>query len=137
MPTTITPPLSSVSPSNRPGVALTPAAITPVALPIQPLRPVAPLATPIHPITAPLLPANPTQVHPAQSIPVTSSVQHTYGVQTALINPVLYKPVKAVYPVYYYPVNIPYQLQKPVSPSYPWNYAPSYTTQTGSAKIWK
>ncbi|XP_012054128.1 PREDICTED: uncharacterized protein LOC105617172 [Atta cephalotes] len=136
MPTTTTPPLSSVSPSNRPGVALTPAAITPVALPIQPLRPVAPLATSIHPITAPLLP-NPTQVHPAQSIPVTSSVQHTYGVQTALINPILYKPVKAVYPVYYYPVNIPYQLQKPVSPSYPWNYAPSYTTQTGSAKIWK
>lgn len=137
IPATTTPPLSSVSPSNRPGVALTPAAITPVAVPIQPLRPVAPLATPIHPITAPLLPANPPQVHPAQSIPVTSSVQHTYGVQTALINPVLYKPVKAVYPVYYYPVNIPYQLQKPASPSYPWNYAPSYAMQTGPTKIWK
>ncbi|KYN02094.1 hypothetical protein ALC62_07084, partial [Cyphomyrmex costatus] len=137
IPATTTPPLSSVSPSNRPGVVLTPAAITPIALPIQPVRPVAPLATPIHPITTPLLPANPTQVHPAQSIPVTSSVQQTYGVQTALINPVLYKPVKAVYPVYYYPVNIPYQLQKPALPSYPWNYAPSYTTQIGSAKIWK
>ncbi|KAL6263884.1 hypothetical protein P5V15_003965 [Pogonomyrmex californicus] len=138
IPVTVTPPLSSAPPSNQPGIALTPAAITPVTLPIQPIRPVAPLATPIHPITAPLLPANPTQVHPAQITPVTSSVQHTYGVQTALINPsVLYKPVKAVYPLYYYPANIAYQLQKPSSPSYPWNYAPSYTTQTGPAKIWK
>lgn len=137
IPATATPPLSSVSPGNRPGVALTPAAITPVALPIQPIRPVAPLATPVHPITAPLLPAHPAQVHPAQTTPAVTSVQHTYGVQTALINPVLYKPVKTVYPVYYYPVDVAYQLQKPASPSYPWNYAPSYTTQTGPAKIWK
>jgi len=123
IPATTTPPLS---PPNRPGIALTPAAITPVVLPFQPIRPVAPLATPI---AAPLLPINPIQVHPAQATPVTSSVQHSY-VQTALINPVLYKPVKAVYPAYYYPVNVAYQ--KPASPSYPWNYAPSYT-QTGSA----
>lgn len=137
-PVTTTPPLLSASPPNRPGIALTPAAITPVALPIQPIRPVTPLATPIHPIAAPLLPANPAQVHPVQTTPaVTSSVQHTYGVQTALINPVLYKPVKTVYPVYYYPVNVAYQLQKPVSPSYPWNYAPLYAAQTGPAKIWK
>jgi len=128
---TTTPPLSSVSPPNRPGIALTPAAITPVVLPFQPIRPVAPLATPI---ATPLLPINPIQVHPAQATPVTSSVQHSYGVQT-LINPVLYKPVKAVYPAYYYPVNVAYQ--KPASPNYPWNYAPSYTTQTGPAKIWK
>jgi len=128
------PPFSS---PNRPGVALTPATITPVALPIQPIRPVAPFATPVHPIAS-LLPVNPTQVHPAQTTPaITSSVQHTYGVQTPLINPVLYKPVKAVYPVYYYPVNLAYQLQKPTSPRNPWNYAPSYTTQTGPAKIWK
>ncbi|XP_036145909.1 mucin-2 [Monomorium pharaonis] len=134
-PTTTTPPLSSpVSPANRPGIALTPA-ITPVALPIQPIRPVAPLATPI---AAPLLPVTPTQVHPAQTVPaVTSTVQHTYGVQPAPINSILYKPVKTVYPVYYYPVNIAYQLQKPVPPSYPWNYAPSYATQTGQTKIWK
>lgn len=132
------PALSPAAPPSRPGVALTSATITPVALPIQPLRPVAPLATPVHPIAASLLPTNPTQVHPAQTTPaVTSSVQHTYGVQTALINPVLYKPVKAVYPVYYYPANIAYQLQKPISPNYPWNYAPSYTAQTGPAKIWK
>ncbi|XP_011874140.1 PREDICTED: uncharacterized protein LOC105565498 [Vollenhovia emeryi] len=130
--------IPSLSSSNRPGITLTSAAIAPVALPIQPIRPVAPLATPVHPIAASLLPANPTQVHPVQTTPaVTSSVQHAYGVQTALINPVLYKPVKAVYPLYYYPVNIAYQLQKPTSPSYPWNYAPSYATQTGPAKIWK
>lgn len=137
VPSTTTPPLFSASSPNRPGITLTPAAITPVALPIQPIRPVAPLATPVHPI-APLLPANPAQVHPAQTTPVvTSSVQHAYGIQTALINPGLFKPVKTVYPVYYYPVNVAYQLQKPVSPSYPWNYAPSYATQTGPAKIWK
>lgn len=129
--------LSSVPPADRPGVALTSAAIAPVVLPIQPLRPVAPLATPVRPIAASLLPPNPeTQVHPVQTTPgVTSSVQHTYGVQTALINPLLYKPVKAVYPVYYYPANIAYQLQKTAPPSYPWNYAPSYAPQT--AKIWK
>lgn len=136
-PTPSIPFLSSDSSANRPGV-LTSAAITPVALPVQPLRPVAPFATPVRPITASLLPANPeSQVHPVQTPAVTSSVQHTYGVQTGLINPILYKPVKAVYPVYYYPVNIGYQLQKPTSSGYPWNYAPSYTTQTGSAKIWK
>lgn len=126
-------PLLSASPASRPGIALTSAAIAPVVLPIQPLRPVA------RPIAASLLPANPGSLaHPVQATPaVTSSVQHTYGVQTALINPVLYKPVKAVYPVYYYPADIAYQLQKPAPPSYPWNYAPSYTTQTGPAKIWK
>ncbi|XP_071575381.1 uncharacterized protein [Temnothorax nylanderi] len=132
-PATTIPSLSPASSSNRPGFAL-----TPVALPIQPIRPVAPFATPVRPIVAPLLPAYPAQVHPAQTAPtVSSSVQHSFSVQNALINPALYKPVKAVYPVYYYPVDIAYQLQKPTSPSYPWNYAPSYTTQTGPAKIWK
>ncbi|KAL0131436.1 hypothetical protein PUN28_002753 [Cardiocondyla obscurior] len=130
------PPASAIPPflpPNRPGISLT-STFTPVA--IQPIRPVAPLATPVHSIAASLLPANPAQVHPVQASPaVTSTVQHTYGVHTALINPVLYKPVKAVYPVYYYPVNIAYQ--KPTSPNNPWNYAPSYTTQAGPAKIWK
>lgn len=137
-PSSFKPPLT-----NQPGLALTPA-ITPVALPVQPIRPVAaplhPFAT--HPVISnplhPVLPvAGPAQVHPVQaSTPaVTSSVQHTYGVQTALINPVVYKPVKAVYPVYYYP-NVAYQLQKPALPSYPWSYAPSYA-QTKPAQIWK
>ncbi|XP_029680307.1 uncharacterized protein LOC115245929, partial [Formica exsecta] len=119
---------SSTSSANQPGPVFTPV-ITPVTLPVQPIRPVAPplhsLATPVHPVTS-VLPINP-QVYPAQVTPaVTSSVQHTYGIQNALINPVLYKPVKAVYPVYYYP-NVAYQLQKPALPNYPWNYAPSYT----------
>ncbi|XP_032664789.1 wiskott-Aldrich syndrome protein homolog 1-like [Odontomachus brunneus] len=121
---------------NQPGFALAPA-ITPVVLPVQPIRPV---ATPLHPIVTPLhpvLPASPAQVHPAQATPaVTSSgVQHSYGLQTALINPALYKPVKAVYPVYYYS-NLAYQLQRPAVPSYPWSYAPSYA-QAKPAQIWK
>ncbi|XP_072767552.1 uncharacterized protein [Anoplolepis gracilipes] len=131
IPSTTTP--LSTSSANHPGAVFTPV-ITPVTLPVQPIRPVAtplhPLATPVHPLVTSLhsvLPANPTQVYPAQVTPaVTSSVQHSYGTQTALINPVLYKPVKTVYPVYYYP-NVAYQLQKPALPNYPWSYAPSYT----------
>ncbi|KAL6434415.1 hypothetical protein ACFW04_006073 [Cataglyphis niger] len=119
---------SSTSSANQPG-AFTPV-ITPITLPVQPIRPVAPplhsLATPVHPVVTSVLPVNP-QVYPAQVTPaVTSSVQHTYGIQNSLINPLLYKPVKAVYPVYYYP-NVAYQLQKPALPNYPWSYAPSYT----------
>lgn len=124
-PSTTTP--SSISSANQPGAAFTPV-ITPVTLPVQPIRPVAtplhPFATPVHPVTS-LLPASP--IYPAQINPaVTSGIQHTYGTQTALINPVLYKPIKTIYPVYYYP-NVAYQLQKPTLPNHPWNYAPSYT----------
>lgn len=139
-PAATTPSPASSNQPQLPGVALTPA-ITPIALPVQPIRPVAaslhPLATPVHPVALhPVLPVNPTQVYPVQTAPaVSSSVQHTYGVQTALINPVLYKPVKAVYPVYYY-TNIAHQLQKPALPSNPWSYAPSYA-QTKPAQIWK
>lgn len=138
---TVTSPVT-VSP-GRPGVALA-SAITPVVLPVQPIRPVAtpfhPVTTPVHPIVTPLhpvLPANPTHVHPVQTTPVVTSsgVQHSYGLQTALINPLLYRPVKAVYPVYYYS-NVAYQLQKPTIPSHPWSYAPSYA-QTKPAQIWK
>lgn len=122
IPATTTP--SSTSSANQPGTVF-----TPVTLPVQPIRPIAtplhPLTSSVYPVVTPLLPASPAQVYPAQITPaVTSSVQHTYGTQ--LINPVLYKPVKAVYPVYYYP-NVPYQLQKPALPNYSWNYAPSYT----------
>lgn len=124
IPSTTTP--SSTSSANQPGAAFTPV-ITPVTLPVQPIRPVAPLhplATPVHPVTS-LLPTNP--IYPAQVTPaITSSIQHTYGTQTALINPILYKPIKTIYPVYYYP-NVAYQLQKPTLSNYPWNYAPSYT----------
>ncbi|XP_012226769.2 uncharacterized protein [Linepithema humile] len=112
---------------DQAGVAFAPA-FTPVALPVQPLRPI---SAPLHPLATP--------VHPVAPGSVTSSVQHTYDVQTALINPgVLYKPVKAVLPVYYYP-NVAYQ--KPALavagwPSYPWSYAPTYA-QTKPAQIWK
>lgn len=137
-PTSATP----VSP-GRPAVALTPA-ITPVVLPVQPIRPVAatplrPLAT--HPIVSPLHPvlppASPAQVQPGlQATPVVTSSGVQYGLHsTALINPVLYKPVKAVYPVYYYS-DVAYQLQKPAVPSHPWSYAPSYA-QAKPAQIWK
>lgn len=134
-----TTPSSAFKPGQA-GIALTPA-ITPVALPVRPIRPIGaplhPLATPaVHPV---LSVTNPVQAHPIAPGSVTSSVQHTYDVQTALINPgVLYKPVKAVYPVYYYP-DVAYQ--KPAVavagwPSYPWSYAPSYA-QTKPAQIWK
>lgn len=132
---------SSTFKPDQAGVALPPA-ITTVALPVQPIRPIS--AGPLHPLATPVYPAlpvlNPAQAHPiTPSGSVTSSVQHTYDVQTALINPgVLYKPVKAVYPVYYYP-NVAYQ--KPAVavagwPSHPWSYAPSYA-QTKPAQIWK
>lgn len=118
--------------ANHPGISLVPA-ITPIALPVQPIKPVTqlhPFVTPIRPISTPLqpvLPATPTQLHPVPATPaVTSSVQSTYGLHTPLVNSVFFKPVKAVYPVYYYP-NIAYHLQKSALPSYPWNYAPSYS----------
>jgi len=146
-PSTTTPSSFKPSPANQPGLALTPA-ITPVALPIRPVQPIRPVAAPLHPLAThpvianplhPVLPVSGTaQGHPVQaSTPaVTSSVQHTYGVQGVQINPAVYKPLKAVYPVYYYP-NVAYQLQKPaLLPSYPWSYAPSYA-QTKPAQIWK
>lgn len=95
-----------------------------IAAPVQPVHP------PVHPIL-PVAPAlTPVPVHPA---PVAS--QPAYGVQSAVLNPLLYKPVKAVYPIYYYP-NLQYQVQKPALPSYPWSYAPSYP-QAKPAQIWK
>lgn len=131
---TTTPVFSS---PNRPGIALATPAITSVVLPVQPIRPIAtplhPVTAPVHPIVTPLhpvLPANPPQATP---VVTSSGVQHS--LQTTLVNPVLYKPVKAVYPLYYYP-NVAYQLQKPAAPSYPWSYAPSYV-QTKPAQIWK
>jgi len=135
-PSTTTPSSFKPSPANQPGLTLTPA-ITPVALPVQPIRPI---VAPLHPLaTHPVLPiSGPAQGHPVQasSPAVTSSVQHTYGVQGVQINPGVYKPLKTVYPLYYYP-NVAYQLQKPaLLPSYPWSYAPSYA-QTKPAQIWK
>ncbi|XP_025153869.1 extensin [Harpegnathos saltator] len=113
---------------DRPGLPLSPA-ITPVILPVQPLRPV---AAPLHPIVTPLQPPP----LPATPVVTSTGVQYSYGVQNALVNPALYKPVRAVYPVYYYS-NVAYQPQKAGSvPSYPWSYAPSYA-QAKPAQIWK
>lgn len=103
------------------------------SMPVQPGHPISPLnpvATPIHPI----LPATPTHIQPS-SVGSTPNQQPTYGLQTPIINPLIYKPIKPVYPVYYYS-NLAYQLQKPTLPTYPWSYAPSYVSAK-PAQIWK
>lgn len=123
------PPLSQKpqpSPGQHHQQPSTPVGLVPLR-PIQPIHPIA--AAPVHPIY-PIAPTV-TQVHPVQP-PVPA--QPTYGVQPAVVNPILIKPVKAVYPVYYYP-NV-YQIQKPALPTYPWNYAPSYA-QAKPGQIWK
>ncbi|XP_076173021.1 uncharacterized protein LOC143149492 [Ptiloglossa arizonensis] len=152
-PTTVNTPSSTPSttlsgastPSSPPvnTLPVQPVPVNPVAtLPVQPVathpvatHPVAthpPVVTPLQPVTPlrPVLP--PTHVHPQQ----TPSAYPTYGLQTSVVNPFLYKPVKPVYPFYYYP-NVAYQLQKPASPTYPWSYAPTYATQAKPAQIWK
>ncbi|KAI4483076.1 hypothetical protein M0804_008131 [Polistes exclamans] len=110
--------------ANQPGVVTS----TPVQS-AHPTTPLHPVATPIQPI----LPATPTNIQP--SVSSTPSQHPTYGLQTPLINPLIYKPIKPVYPVYYYS-NLAYQLQKPALPTYPWSYAPSYLS-TKPAQLWK
>ncbi|KAL2731908.1 transcription initiation factor TFIID subunit 12-like [Vespula squamosa] len=110
--------------TSQPGVVTS----TPVQ-PVHPTSPLHPVATPIHPV----LPATPTHVQP--SVGTTPNQHPTYGLQTPLINPLIYKPIKPVYPVYYYS-NLAYQLQKPTLPTYPWSYAPSYVSAK-PAQIWK
>ncbi|XP_017881230.1 SH3 domain-containing protein C23A1.17-like [Ceratina calcarata] len=121
-----TPPLSttpSTPPTNQPAVPQSPVPVQPVApvRPVAPLHPVAPVqpVTPLHPV-APIQPAS----HP------------TYGLQTPVINPVIYKPIKPVYPFYYYP-NVAYQVHKSATfPTHPWSYAPTYA-QAKPTQIWK
>ncbi|XP_078035370.1 uncharacterized protein LOC144469226 [Augochlora pura] len=124
-----TPSTSRPSAPSSPPVNAAPLPVQPVATPLHPV------VTPLHPVTSlqPVLPAVPTHVHPVQT---PSAAHPTYGVQTPVINPFLYKPVKPVYPFYYYP-NVAYQLQKPALPTYPWSYAPTYATQAKPAQIWK
>ncbi|KAI4500399.1 hypothetical protein M0802_004361 [Mischocyttarus mexicanus] len=110
--------------ANQPGVVTS----TPVQ-PAHPTTPLHPVATPIQPV----LPGTPTNIQP--SVGSTPNQHPTYGLQTPLINPLIYKPIKPVYPVYYYS-NLAYQLQKPALPTYPWSYAPSYLS-TKPAQIWK
>lgn len=120
------PPTSSTTPpANRP--ASPPTSLHPV--PTTPLHPVAPLhpVTPLHPVQ-PVLPPT-THAHPP------STTNPGYGLQTAVINPLLYKPIKPVYPFYYYQ-NVAYQVPKPSAlPTYPWSYAPTYA-QAKPTQIW-
>ncbi|XP_076621698.1 uncharacterized protein LOC143342095 [Colletes latitarsis] len=112
---------------------------TPSSTPVNPStnRPSTPSSPPIHTVPLPVHPVTPLQpVLPATPAQTPSSAYPAYGIQTPVINPFLYKPVKPVYPFYYYP-NVAYQLQKPAAPTYPWSYAPTYATQAKPAQIWK
>ncbi|XP_043288654.1 uncharacterized protein [Venturia canescens] len=74
--------------------------------PLNPTFPLVPALNPIQPVQAGVTPPG----HP------------TYGIQPA--NSLLLKPIKPLFPVYYYP-NL-YQIQKPAVATLPWNYAPAY-----------
>ncbi|KZC06038.1 hypothetical protein WN55_07124 [Dufourea novaeangliae] len=136
----------SIIPTSTPSTPSTGRPSAPSSPPINTVPlPVHPVATPLHPVVTslrpvtplqPVLPATPTHVYPVQT--PSAPAHPTYGVQTTpVINPsFLYKPVKPVYPFYYYP-NVAYQLHKPASPTYPWGYAPTYATQAKPAQIWK
>ncbi|XP_017756913.1 PREDICTED: proline-rich protein 36-like [Eufriesea mexicana] len=125
---------SSTPLPSRPGFPSSPPVNT-VPLPVHPVAtPLHPVVTPLHPVAPlqPVLPPSSTHVHPVQT---PSATHPTYGLQTAVINPLLYKPIKPVYPFYYYP-NVAYQVPKPASPTYPWSYAPTYA-QAKPTQIWK
>ena len=132
------PSTASTTPSipsiNRPAAPFSPPVNT-LPFPVHPIAtPLHPVVTPLHPVTPlqPVLPPTPTYVHPVQT---PSTTHPTYGLQTAVINPLLYKPIKPVYPFYYYQ-NVGYQVPKPALPTYPWNYAPTYA-QAKPTQIWK
>ncbi|KOC67860.1 hypothetical protein WH47_12190 [Habropoda laboriosa] len=138
------PSVSVTTPSSIPSTTLSVAGrpTAPSSPPIHTL-PLHPVATPLHPVVTPLhpvtplqsvLPATPTHVHSVQA--TSTSTHPAYGLQTPVINPsLLYKPIKPVYPFYYYP-NVAYQLHKPALPTYPWSYAPAYA-QAKPTQIWK
>lgn len=143
---TLKPTLGSAPSSTPSSAPTTPSASRPSTPSSPPFSavPLHPVSTPLHPVVTPLHPVSPlqpalppTHVHPVQTPPTGHP---TYGLQPSVINSFLYKPVKPVYPLYYYP-NVAYQLQKPASlPAYPWNYAPTYPpiyAQTKPAQIWK
>ncbi|XP_076237887.1 uncharacterized protein LOC143181391 [Calliopsis andreniformis] len=128
-PASIPPSTPTTPPTGKPSAPSVPSLGT---LPLHPVTtPLHPVVTPLHPVASlqPVLP--PSHVHPVQTQPG----QPTYGLQPSVISSFLYKPIKPVYPLYYYP-NVPYQLHKPVLPAYPWSYAPTYA-QAKPAQIWK
>ncbi|KAK1123132.1 hypothetical protein K0M31_008765 [Melipona bicolor] len=124
-------PTSETKPSATPSIPSTNRPAVPSSPPVNTV-PFHPVVASLHPVTPlqPVLP--PTHVHPVQT---PSTTHPTYGLQTAVINPLLYKPIKPVYPFYYYP-NVAYQVPKPALPAYPWSYAPTYA-QAKPTQIWK
>lgn len=106
---------------------------------VRPLSPFPPAIAPLHPASSSVHGVQqfnpiPSPVQPV-GVPATASAHPSYGIQSGIYNPLLYKPVKTVYPVLYYP-NLQYQEQKPAVPTYPWSYAPSFA-QAKPAQIWK
>ncbi|CAL7939855.1 unnamed protein product [Xylocopa violacea] len=130
----LNPSTPSIHVANRPAAPSSPP-INTVPVPVHPVAtPLHPVVTPLHPVTPlqPVVPATSTHLHPVQT---PSTAHPTYGLQTAVINPLLYKPIKPVYPFYYYP-SVQYQVHKPALPTYPWSYAPTYA-QAKPTQIWK
>lgn len=102
------------------------------------------LPIPIIPDTKPEI--NPTLGKPTTNIPQIPFHQNIHPIsnnqifpvisspiQPTLVNSVFIKPVKPVYPLYYYHhQNIAYPLQKHSLPVSPWNYAPAYSARKSS-----
>nr|XP_034186212.1 SH3 domain-containing protein C23A1.17-like [Osmia lignaria] len=124
-PTSASPTTPSTPSTSRPGLPSSPPVNT-VPVPLHPV------VTPLHPVAPLLPPVTPSHLHPVHA---PSTGHPTYGLQTPLINPLLYKPIKPVYPFYYYQ-NLAYQPHKLALPTYPWSYAPTYA-QAKPAQIWK
>ncbi|XP_034951551.1 uncharacterized protein [Chelonus insularis] len=118
-------PIPTIPSNNKPligGSTLTPTSPKPIDSPGS--------SSSLHPISsAPLQPIFPAIPTVTQVQTPASPLHPTYN-QPALINSVFLKPVKPVYPLYYYP-NVPYQLQKPQY-VFPWNYAPTYAQAKSS-----
>lgn len=94
-----------------------------------------PVSTPIHPVASPVIPIGPIRPVATPAYPVVIPVHPTYGVQPSFVNTLFIKPLKTLFPVYYYP-NRPLQLQKAGSATHPWNYAPTFQ-QTKLTSDWK
>ncbi|XP_023289029.1 ataxin-2-like protein [Orussus abietinus] len=133
-PASFSPPVQSPGQSgSHPGSGSPSTPNPPASIPVQPVHPIRPISPALHPLFPAAGPTIP-QFHPPQT-PVAPVPAHpTYGLQPAVFNPLLYKPVKPIYPVLYYPNA--FQLQKPTLPVHPWSYAPSFI-QAKPAQIWK
>ena len=136
-----------VSPSGHPVGNPVENPVHPVGIPSHPGHPGHPGSNPVHPIAnpphtvstpvhqVPVLPIGTIRPVATPTYPVATPVHPTYGVQPSFVNSLFIKPLKTVFPVYYYP-NVPLQLQKPGSMTQPWNYAPTFQ-QTKPTSVWK